>query len=295
MATLLLSGSVGTGTAKKGLPHNAAADVIAVRDRLVQLGYDWISGITGGTDKDFIRTIKLFQSICAGHPQFDAGDGRIDPEGNTHRWLAAENAPGWAKIAGKSGFGWQSTNDFDVDNGGFTSTWMQEAINAAGLAYQMELIVLRLPLAGFGMVPAKDAPPLWVRECSPKHGGHADGHASHQTGLDVDMRLPLLPPDNTKWTDLGTNGFKDKRFNRTAAQLQLQAIKVGMKPRLALFNDPDFIRMRLCTKFPNHDQHYHIRISPPERKDGAYSAATLAGKAAMSVVKPIVNALSPLF
>jgi hypothetical protein len=291
MATLLLSGSVGTGSAKKGLPHNAAADVTAIRDRLVELGYDWISAITSGTDKDFIRTIKLFQSICAGHPQFDAGDGRIDVEGGTHRWLAAENAPGWVKIAGKSGVGWQNTNDFDVDNGGFTTTWMRDAISAAGVAYQLQLITLRLPLTGFGMLLAKDAPPMWVRECSPKKGGHAKGHGSHQTGLDVDMRLPLLSPDHLKWTDLGNNGFKDKRFNRIAAELQLTAIKAAMKPKLVLFNDPEFIRKRLCTKHVNHDQHYHIRISPPERKDGAYSAATLAGQ----IVKPLVDAFSPLF
>ena len=294
MATLLLSGSVGTGTAKSGHPHNAAADVTAVRDRLVELGYDWISGITNGTDKEFIRTIKLFQSICAGHAEFDFGDGRIDPEGNTHRWLAAENAPGWVKIAGKSGVGWQNTNDFDVDNGGFTTTWMLEAIGAAGLAYQMAQIIARLPLTGFGMMAAKDAPPLWVRECSPKHGGRAKGHGSHQTGLDVDMRLPLLPPDNLKWTDLGSNGFKDKRFNRTAGKLQLQAIKVGMKPKLVLFNDPEFIRLRLSTKFPNHDQHYHVRISPPDRKDGAYSLATLGAKTAASIAKSVGDVLAPL-
>jgi len=295
MATLLLSGSVGTGAAKKGQPHNAAADVSAVRDRLVQLGYDWISTITSGTDKEFIRTIKLFQSICAGHPQFDTGDGRIDPEGGTHRWLAAENAPGWLKIAGMSGFGWQNTNDFNVDNGGFTTTWMLEAITAAGIAYQMELIIPRPALTGFAMISPKDAPPLWIRECSPKHGGHAGGHGSHQTGLDVDMRLPLLPPDHLKWTDLGTNGFKDRRLNRAAVKLQLQAIKVGMKPRLVFFNDPEFIRLGLSTKFPNHDQHYHVRISPPGRKDGAFSVATLAGKAVQATVQSIGEALAPLF
>ncbi len=173
----------------------------------------------------------------------------------------------------------------------FTTTWMQEAINAAGIAYQLQLIALQLPLAGFAMLLAKDAPPMWVRECSPKKGGRAKGHGSHQTGLDVDMRLPLLAPDHLKWTDLGNNGFKDRRFNRIAAQLQLNAIQSGMKPKLVLFNDPEFIRMRLCTKHVNHDQHYHIRISPPERKDGAYSAATLAGQ----IVKPVVDALSALF
>lgn len=290
MATLFLSGSVGSGHAKKGVPHNDAADVTAVCDRLVELGYDWISGVTSGTDKDFIRAIRLFQSICQGSGKLDSGDGRVDPEGNTHRWLAAENAPGWVKIFGKSGFGWQCTNDFIEDNGGFTTTWMLEAINAAGTAYKVQLIGLSLTGLGLALLPVKDAPPMWVRECSPRKGGDAKGHGTHETGLDVDMRLPLLPPDHLKWTDLGSNGFKSKKFNRLAAQFQLAAINAAMNPQLVLFNDPEFIRLRLCTKHVNHDQHFHIRIKPPARKEGVYSLATFAGH----VVQPVIDTLSSL-
>lgn len=289
MATLILTGSVGSGSAKKGQPHNDSADVVAVRDRLVELGYDWISGTTLGTEKDFIRVIKLFQSICSGSGKLDKGDGRVDPEGNTHRWLAAENAPGWVKIFGRSGLGWRCTNDFVEDNGGFTTTWMLEALNAAGSNYSMQLFALGLTLVGVFLV--KDAPPMWVRECSPRKGGNAVGHGSHETGLDVDMRLPLLPPDQAKWTDLGANGFNNKKFNRLAAEMQLKAIKAAMNPQIVLFNDPEFIRKRLCTKHPNHDQHFHIRIKPPVRKEGAYSVATLAGQLA----KPFVEAFAPLF
>jgi hypothetical protein len=289
MATLLLTGSVGSGSAKKGQPHNASVDVVAVRDRLVELGFDWISGITLGTEKDFIRVIKLFQSICHGSGKLDHGDGRVDPEGNTHRWLAAENAPGWVRIFGRSGTGWRCTNDFVEDNGGFTTTWMLEALNAAGANYSMQQFALGLTLVGVLLV--KDMPPMWVRECSPRKGGNAAGHGSHETGLDVDMRLPLLPPDQAKWTDLGANGFNNKKFNRLAAELQLKAIKAPMNPQLVLFNDPEFIRKRLCTKHANHDQHFHIRIKPPVRKEGAYSAATLVGQLA----KPVVDLLRPLF
>lgn len=287
MATLILRGSVGSGAAKKGLPHNDAADVAVVRDRLVQLGYDWIGGVTTGTDADFIRTIKLFQSICAGHHKFDTGDGRVDVEGNTHRWLAAENAPGWVRIFGRSGIGWRCTSDFVESNGGFTTTWMLDAINAAGLAYTV--LLLRS-----GVTRAVDAPPMWVRECSPRKGGKASGHGSHQTGLDVDMRLPLLPPDERKWDDLGTKGYTKPKFDRPAGQAQLEAIKSAMNPRLVLFNDPAFIRLRLCqddSGLKTHDQHFHIRIKPPARKEGIVSLASLAGQ----IVKPIVDRFAPLF
>jgi hypothetical protein len=291
MATLFLTGSVGSGAAKKGLPHNASADVAAVRDRLVELGYDWVSGTTAGTEKDFIRAIKLFQSICKGSGKLDQGDGRVDLEGNTYRWLAAENAPGWVKIFGQSGIGWQCTNDFVESNGGFTTTWMREALDSAGRAYRTQLVALGLGTAGIGFLMTKDAPPMWVRECSPTRGGNAAGHGSHETGLDVDMRLPLHPPDQNKWTDLGNNGFKNKKFNRLAGEFQLKAIKAAMNPQLVLFNDPDFIRARLCTRHANHDQHFHIRIKPPVRKEGIINLGSLAGQ----IAKPFVDTFERLF
>jgi hypothetical protein len=291
MATLLLTGSVGSGSAKGGKPHNDPTDVAAVRDRLVELGYDWISGATTGTEKDFIRAIKLFQSICKGSGKLDQGDGRVDPEGNTHRWLAAENAPGWVRIFGASGIGWQCTSDFLEDNGGFTTTWMRDALNAAGIAYRAQLVTLGIATMGIGLLAAKDSPPMWVRECSPRKGGNAVGHASHETGLDVDMRLPLMAPDHTKWTDLGGNGFKSKKFNRMAAEMQLKAINLAMNPHIVLFNDPEFIRARLCTKYPNHDQHFHIRIKSPARKEGIINVAALAGQ----VIKPVADAVSRIF
>jgi murein endopeptidase len=131
---------------------------------------------------------------------------------------------------------------------------------------------------------------MWVRDCSPKKGGPAHGHGSHQTGLDVDMRLPLLPPDETKLDDLGDNGFKSPKFDRTSSQAQLEAIKVAMDPRFVFFNDPAFIRLRLCTQQANHGNHYHIRIKAPPRKEGIYSLAVLAGQ-----VKPVIDSVTSIF
>src|SRR6266545_2099301 len=103
MAVLILTGSVGEGKSQKGIPHNQASDVAKVRARLVQLGYGWVSSVTLGTEKKFIQTIRLIQSICKGSGKLDKGDGRIDLHGETHRWLAAQNAPGWVKIFGQVG------------------------------------------------------------------------------------------------------------------------------------------------------------------------------------------------
>lgn len=39
-----------------------------------------------------------------------------------------------------------------------------------------------------------DAPPLWVHDISQQGGGRISDHCSHQTGQDVDLRLPLRDP-----------------------------------------------------------------------------------------------------
>lgn len=260
MATVKLSGSVGSGSTKKGIPHNDSKDVITVRDRLVALGYTWVSAITNGNDKELIRTIKLFQSICKGKGQADNGDGRVDLEGTTHRWLAATNAPHWVKIYGSSGPGWQNTADFAASNGGYCTDWLYVRIMAAGFVYW----------TANTLAFKTDFPPLWIRECSPEKGGDARGHKSHETGLDVDMRLPLKPPDTKKWTFLGSKGFNDKRYYQEAAEAQLRAIKSTMDAPVRLFNDPKMIAKGLCSRWDNHQHHYHIRIKPPTRAEGIY-------------------------
>lgn len=261
MATLVLAGSVGSGFAQSGLPHNQADDVAKVRDRFIELGYVWLSGITTGKEDEFIRTIKMFQSICKGSGKSDKGDGRIDRYGDTHKWLAAVNAPGWVSMVGRSGIGWQSTPDLEFGKkmNSHTTTWMGERIIWTGLEYRAKTL--------FNGVT--DAPPLWIRDCSPAKGGNALGHKSHETGIDVDMRLPLLPPNTHLWTRLQGHNYT-KMFHRAAALLQVESIRSQMSPKNVWFNDPEFIKKKLSTHEPNHGNHYHIRIKPPSRIDGTY-------------------------
>jgi len=257
MAVLRLSGSVGTGSSKKGIPHNETADITKVRDRLVELGYTGISGVTNGKDKKFVKTIKLVQCIFKAHSKLDTGDGRVDLHGTTHKWLAAQNAPGWVNMTGKAGIGWKSAK-FDHGNS-WTTSWMHNRICAAGIWYRGKAF----------MQGVSDAPPLWIRDCSPEFGGKARGHKSHQTGIDVDMRLPLLPPDTNSFDQLKGYDY-DKRFYRAAALLQVEAIKLAMNTKYIFFNDPEFIKKRLSTRQKNHSEHYHIRIKPPARIEGMY-------------------------
>jgi hypothetical protein len=256
MATLKLTGSVGSGKSENGISHNEVADVIKVRDRFVELGYHWVGSVTDGKNTDFVRLIKFFQTITKGHSKFDTGDGRIDLGGTTHKWLAAVNAPGWVNMLGKTGIGWQIAK-FDHGNS-WTTSWMLDRLVLAGLLYRGMAAIA---------IDVSDAPSMWVRDCSPEKGGRATGHGSHQTGLDMDMRLPLLPPDTDKFDQLFGQDY-NKRFHRKAAFLQVRAIKKMMDTKFIFFNDPEFIKERLTSHEDNHSEHYHIRIKPPERIEG---------------------------
>jgi hypothetical protein len=258
MAVLKLSGSVGEGG------NNDPADVEKVVARFVELGYTWVSGITKGNASKLIKTIKLFQSTCKGKGQANNGDGKISLHGNTHKWLAAKNAPAWVKIYGQAGLGWTTTtrlepSDYKESNGGYGTSWLLERINWAGFTYSSRAVF-----------SVSDAPPLWVRECSPAEGGDAYGHKSHETGIDMDIRLPLLPPQTNKWTQLKAHNYTEL-FHYEAAIVQLESIRATMDPKNVFFNDKRFIGKGLSTHEANHSEHYHIRIKPPTRIEGVIS------------------------
>ena len=261
MTTLKLTGSIGTGKSKKGIPHNDPSDFLKVRDRFVQLGFNWVQSKTT-PDKEFIKLIKLFQSICKGNRRVEGGDGRIDLHGNTHRWLAAKNAPGWVNMENKRGFGYRCVK-VDYENS-YATTWMRDSLVRAGIYYSA--ITLLNP-----------SPPMWVRDFSRYKGGKTKGHGSHQTGLNVDMRLPVkdsIKYDKHLHFKHGVNDKKYKKlFDRESAKAQLKAIKVCMtnnKKSKILFNDPELRKAHLCNHYKNHGGHYHISILPPARSDGIY-------------------------
>lgn len=254
MATLKLTGSVGDGG------KNDPADVKAVVDRFLELGYTRVTGCVKGNDKDLILAIRLIQSMTKGSGKIDKGNGKLSLHGETHKWLAAQNAPQWVRVYGGTGLGWQSTQDYAEDNGGWATSWLLDRLKWTGMMYRAA--------AAFSV---SDAPPLWIRECSPKLAGkNPTGHKSHETGIDVDIRLPLLPPHTNDWFQLKAHNYS-KLFHYDAAVVQCQMFKKHMDSMYIFFNDPRFTdKLRLTTNQPNHSEHYHVRIKPPARIDGIY-------------------------
>ena len=100
-------------------------------------------------------------------------------------------------------------------------------------------------------------PRLGVGDLTPEDGGYAVGHASHENGLDVDIRLPR--------TD-GVEGPADPgTYDRELTQqvvdhmVGLGAQYVFVGPSLDVHGPAGIV-----VTWPNHDDHLHWRIPDPD-------------------------------
>jgi len=235
-----LSASVGLGGV------NRSSDVVAVKQRLRDLGYHWVAN-NPVADTSLIQVIRLFQSIIAGRNTV-SGDGRIDIGAFTHRWLQAGNAPRW-QLMPTDGDGYVNYERQQTDdNHDYGTDWLAQAIVGAGKTYQVNY---RNANPG--------AAPIAINDSSLPYGGDTPQHAGHETGLVCDIRLPKKD---------GTSGgitFNDASFDRPAMRAMLKAIWQQETVRAVFFNDPTLIREGLCVFVAGHANHAHLEISPPPR------------------------------
>ena len=240
--SISLTGSVGA----KGV--NKAGDVKAVKNRLVDLGFSWI-GRNSTVDSETIRTIKLFQSIINGHTII-AGDGRIDVNGATHKFLQAANAPRWQEIPlGDSSKGFINFDHLQPDNHDFGSHWLIETIQEAG---QLYLTNYRNSHPNAALIATNNL--------SVPRGGDSPFHNTHEAGLSCDI---VLPRKN------GTSGgitFQSSSYDRDAMEAMLRAIRGQKKYKIKqiFFNDLTLIAKGLCQSVMGHNNHAHIDIIPPQ-------------------------------
>ena len=107
-----------------------------------------------------------------------------------------------------------------------------------------------------------DAPRVLIGDVSRRHGGWFGarygglGHASHQTGLDVDVYYPRLDR-------LERAARRPEQVDRALAQdlvdrfVDFGAIKVFVGPRVRLSGRRNVVR-----RLVYHDDHLHVRLSP---------------------------------
>jgi len=239
-----LYSSVGVG----GL--NKKEDIKAVIQRLHKLGYTWAG--SPGSDKrttGLDNAIKLFQSIIAGFETV-RGDGRIDVDGFTHKWLQAANAPMWVlmpkddqTISFKNGELAQTGDNHD-----FGSNWLAQAILDIAKDYHRTFRSSK-PVAA----------PFAINDVSIPHGGDTPDHSGHETGLMCDVFLPRKDGGFG-----GTDIFKTT-YDQVATRALLESIRKQklVNKNAIFFNDPDLISARLCAELAGHHHHIHFEISPP--------------------------------
>lgn len=251
-APLTLGASVGDGG------RNVGADVRALKDQLISLGYNWLTS-NATMDAATMRTIRLFQSIIAGRNSV-SGDGRIDVPGTTYGWLRAANAPRWQLMpAGSTAEGFINDELADTnDQHDYGTDWLADTIRAAAADY---LSTYRNAHAGAALIVVNDV--------SLPQGGDTPDHAGHETGLACDLKLPR--------TDGSAGGItvSSSTYDRAAARAQLQSLRRQPLVSRMFLNDTVLIGEGLCTQAAGHDNHIHFEIRPPAQATGGAVAQSL--------------------
>lgn len=97
------------------------------------------------------------------------------------------------------------------------------------------------------------APRVGVGDISLKGGGDIEGHASHETGRDADLRP--MRNDGTE----GPVTWRDASYSRTLTQELIDLLYANGVVRVKVlgFNDPG---VQGCVNWVNHDNHLHVRF-----------------------------------
>ncbi len=250
MPPVPLLGSVG----KNGANH--PNDVIAVKNRLIALGFDWLAPATATVGPLTVKTIMLFQAIKNGLDVVNhvKNDGLVTVNGPTHKWLEASNAPQWQQMPlGSKAEGYFNSEVADAsDNHDFGTAWLAATIHATGAAYRDHYLAAH-----------PNAALLTVNDASRPQGGDTPDHHGHETGLVCDIRLPHK--DGTAAGGIETTDLAV--YDRNAMRAMLVAFRAQPLADRIFLNDDKLIAEGLCRPLAGHDDHAHLEIIPPLRVD----------------------------
>ena len=91
---------------------------------------------------------------------------------------------------------------------------------------------------------------MGVGEICPPFMALISGHASHRLGVDADIR-----PMRTSG-EAGVTRF-DAAYSRTSTRALIQLFQAEVRIVYIFFNDANISG---TTNWPNHDNHFHVRI-----------------------------------
>jgi hypothetical protein len=231
---------------------NNPDDVFAVKTRLIELGFDWLTRdhLMGPLT---IKTIKLFQAIKNGFNRVSdpRNDGRVDIGGDTLKWLQAINAPRWQRMpAGARELGFVNHNIADlVDQHDFGVNWLADTLRDAGAKYKADFMDTR-PTAAV----------MTINDTSLPRGGDTPVHVTHESGLACDIRLPR------KNGSVGGIEVGDATYDRAAMRAMLKAFHAQRLASRVLLSDQVLVAEDLCQAAQGHLNHAHFEVKPPPRR-----------------------------
>lgn len=246
---ITLSASVGVNGVNK------SDDVKKVQERLIELGFGFFGAATGQLDEKgkLVHAIHLFQSIKDGKQTF-SGDGRVDPNGGTLKWLNATNAPRWKKLTA-SGTGFVNVEAGETtDYHDWGTKWLDDTLIAAGQAFQNSYLATHTSSL------------LTINDASWPEGASTPDHGGHETGLSCDIRLPQK---GVTGAAAGNRTVNSPDYDQDATRALLKALRAQpLADHGAIYlQDKVLITEGLCIDEKDHLDHIHFQIKPPARED----------------------------
>ncbi len=95
-----------------------------------------------------------------------------------------------------------------------------------------------------------------VGDLSHIHGGDIAGHASHEVGLDADLRLITTSRDQCS----SPTAYTDADYDRAATRQLILQLRATGQVKVIFFNDPVLINEGLVRHVDNHHDHLHVRF-----------------------------------
>jgi len=237
-----LQASVGPGTA------NRPADVRLVQSRLRELGFP--VGRDGVMDVKTAKSLRLFEAIVAGTERATDVKGKLAPGSDLETRFFGEGAPKWVAIP-SGGTGWTNV---DTDRHGHGTDRLVSVINKAGEAYDTDYI------AGDATKPL-----IMVNDASLAAGGDTRDHESHETGLDLDIRLPS--------TDGKRTTTKARNFDQAATIAVIKSFAEQPEVERVLVHGTKLLEEIGKIEEPwarkvldgglKHNNHVHVDVSAP--------------------------------
>jgi len=240
----LIGASVGPGQ------PNRTADVKAVQERLKDLGY-YQGPVNGRFSNNVARSLNLFDAVVRGEGQVTRGKAawdtsmKLDPGEDAERWLRARNGPRWEAMP-RRGTGF--VND-DRDAHGYGTSWLRETVERAGSRY-----------TAYAAANPRAVQEIHINDASRRHGGDTIDHDTHETGLNLDVRLGR-----------GNITHRSRSYDREATWASIRSFLDDGSVSRVLFNDPELLRRaeadpRYAGRLvacDGHDDHLHVEVVPP--------------------------------